>query len=282
MNNFYKFAILGCPVRHSLSPKMHSYWMDALDVMGSYDFCETQGSEESFRQKISELQQSGYSGCNVTIPHKQHAYQICDRRSADAEFTGAVNTLIFRDGKIIGENTDILGFLQNLKNNSAYDRARETSQAVIIGAGGTARSVLYGLLQEGFKDIVVLNRTLTTAEELIAGFQQSFSQCHLGAVSFDQLNLSLQQRAEHSLVVNTTSIGMSGQGSWNVDFSQSFFVTDIVYTPIMTPFLECADKKGLDYQDGFGMLLHQGAESFRLWTGLQPVVDDQLRQYLLR
>ena len=277
----HKFAILGCPVSHSLSPKMHDYWMRALGCPGQYDFCETDGSETDFQQKVLELQQRGYSGCNVTIPHKQHAYKICDRLSGDAAFVGAVNTLIFRDGKIIGENTDIIGFLQNIKQNIAYDCAQKTLQATVIGAGGTARSVLYGLIQEGFNDIVVLNRTLSTAEELIAPFQEQFSSCNLHILPFDQLNTCLKQRREQSLVVNTTSLGMSGQGSWNVDFAHDFFVTDIVYVPVMTPFLQCAAKAGLEYQDGFGMLMYQGAESFRLWTGQKPEVNHQLRQYLL-
>ena len=281
MPDFHKFAVIGCPVHHSLSPKMHTRWMQELNISGQYDFCETDGSESDFRQKIFELRRQGYSGCNVTIPHKLHAYRICDQRLVDAEFIGAVNTLLFQQDKIIGENTDVIGFLHNIKQNTAYDRARKTAQAMIVGAGGTARSVLYGLLQEGFDDILVVNRTLDKAEQLIVGFQKKFPQCHLHVMPFEQLNTCFQQRVEHSLVVNTTSIGMSEQGSWDINFTQPLFVTDIVYTPVMTPFLLCAAEAGLEYQDGFGMLMYQGAESFRLWTGLQPEVDYCLRQYLL-
>lgn len=281
MNRIYKFAVLGAPVHHSLSPKMHNRWMQELNISGQYDFCETDGSEADFRKKICTLHQKGYSGCNVTIPHKVHAYRICDELSRESEFVGAVNTLIFRDGTIIGENTDIIGFLSNIQQGLVYHSARDTGQAVIIGAGGAARSVLYGLFQEGFSDIVVVNRTLDKAEQLVADFQKMFSQCVLSAVPFEQLNACLEGRSEQSLVVNTTSIGMSGQGSWDVDFRKPFFVTDIVYTPLMTPFLQRAEKAGLEYQDGFGMLMYQGAESFRLWTGQQPEVNHQLRQYLL-
>lgn len=234
-----------------------------------------------FVKKFLNYKKKSYSGCNVTIPHKLHAYHICDVLSGDAEFIGAVNTLIFQENKIIGKNTDIIGFLRNIKQNSAYGCAKKTSQATIIGAGGAARSVLYGLTQEGFNDIAVVNRTLSTAKQLIIDFQSEFPQSVLHAVPFAQLNACLKQRAEHSLVVNTTSVGMSGQGQWEVQFTQPFFVTDIIYTPVMTPFLLCAAEARLEYQDGFSMLLYQGAESFCLWTGLQPKVDFQLRQYLL-
>ena len=276
-----RFAVIGYPVHHSLSPKMHTCWMQELNVLGQYDFCETDGSESNFRKKIFELHQKGYSGCNVTIPHKLHACRICDELSLQAKFVGAVNTLIFDQGKINGENTDIIGFLSNIEQSIAYRPARETAQATIIGAGGAARSVLYGLFQEGFNDVVIVNRTLDKAEELIADFQKIFPQCTLSAVPFERLNTCLEQRIEHSLVVNTTSIGMSGQGSWNINFTRPFFVTDVVYTPLMTPFLQSAAKAGLEYRDGFDMLMYQGAESFRLWTGQSPDVNHQLRQYLL-
>ena len=281
MGNKQRFAVLGHPVQHSLSPRMHNFWLRQHKLSGSYALCPTDGTQEGFVQKVTELRAEGVEGCNVTIPHKLHAYDCCDCLSIDAERVGSVNTLIFRDGLTFGENTDVWGFLQNIKQHSAYDKALGTGQACILGAGGTSRSVLYGLLKEGFRHIVVLNRTRSKAETLIERYQPLYPESVLQAGDFQDLNEILTKRDADSLVVNTTSIGMSGQGSWSVHFPHEFFVTDVVYVPLVTPFLDCAINAGMEIQDGFNMLLYQGAESFRLWTGIMPTVDEHLRQYVL-
>ncbi|NQY82001.1 MAG: shikimate dehydrogenase [Alphaproteobacteria bacterium] len=282
VKNLLKLAVLGCPIGHSLSPKMHRYWLRQYDLFGDYEACETDGSQAEFFTKIRALKQGGFVGCNITIPHKQHAYALCDQYSPEADLMGAVNTMHVHEDKIIGYNTDVYGFSTNLRQHVLYEMARDTRQALVVGAGGTTRAVLYALLQDGFDDILLLNRSIAKAEQLIDLYHSVFPNSTLQVNSLDKLNTCLRQRCPQSLIVNTTSIGMSGQDTWLVQFPKPFLVTDIVYAPIVTPFLQCADDSGLAFQDGFGMLMHQGAESFRLWTGILPTVDNDLRNYLLR
>lgn len=280
-NTPYHFGVMGSPVRHSLSPRMHQYWLKTFGIDGLYEAFETDGSEQDFLQKFQICCDKGVTGFNITIPHKLHAHALCDHLGEEAKMVESVNTLTVKKGRIYGDNTDILGFIQNIKRHKAYKIAKKTQNVVIIGAGGTTRSVLYALLCEGFQTLHIVNRTVEKAQELKDYFHASYPEASIEVYSFERLQSCLNDQPEHSLVVNTSSLGMMGQGTWTLEFPRHFYVTDVIYSPITTPFLHCAEKLGLPYQDGFGMLMYQGARSFEIWTGKKPKVDFALREYLL-
>ncbi|WP_456236566.1 shikimate dehydrogenase [Algihabitans albus] len=264
-------GVLGWPVRHSLSPRVHGYWLKHYDLAGSYEHLPV--PPEVFEAYVRALTLHGYVGANVTVPHKEAALALCDDLDTAARTIGAVNTLIFRDGRIEGRNSDAFGFLESLRR--AFPALRTSSgPAVVLGAGGAARAVIYALKTVGAPEIRVLNRTVSRAERLAE---------ELGPSVIAE-PLAPEALRDAVLLVNTTSLGMTGQSRLDLDLLSlppASAVVDIVYKPLQTDLLRNAAAAGHPTMNGLGMLLHQARPGFEAWFGVSPDVDQDLRAAVL-
>ena len=232
---------------------------------------------KNFQDALKSLRNLGFSGVNVTIPQKEMAMPECDELSDRARRIGAVNTVTFaKDGRMLGDNTDGFGFIENLRQE-APDIDFASGPAVVLGAGGASRAVLVALLDEGSPEIRIANRTRKRADDLMAAINDP--RIKVIDWPFDPADLS-----DASLVVNTTSLGMVGQPKLEIDLeglSKTALITDIVYAPLMTDLLVQAKKRGNPVVDGLGMLLHQARPGFHRWFGIDPEVTRELREFVL-
>ena len=266
-------AIIGHPVSHSRSPLIHGYWLKAHGIDGSYGRRDVEPAAiDAF---LGDFTSSGLVGANVTVPHKEAAFRACDELDPVASALGAVNTIWLDGGRLCGANTDVHGFLANL-DAVEPDWTRALGEAVVLGAGGAARAVIYGLLSRGIDRVVVANRTLSRAEAL----RDQFGPRVLPVDWRDMAGRLPGCR----LLVNTTSLGMKGQPPLDIELSTlspDALVTDIVYVPLVTPLLAAAKARGLATVDGLGMLLHQAVPGFERWFGVRPQVTGELRDLVL-
>lgn len=264
-----KAFVIGHPINHSRSPLIHGTWLAEHGIAGSYEAIDV--TPEALPAFFERLRSGEFAGGNVTIPHKEAVFALCDSVDPLATTIGAVNTLVVRDGKVHGTNTDYLGFLGNL-DAGAPDWDRELSHAIVLGAGGAARAVLVALQSRKVGTIVLLNRTRDTADRLA---QQLPGEIVVGGLhDFADVSPSA------GLVVNTTSIGMHGSRFDHLRMDRlrpETVVTDIVYSPLETPLLADARARGLHTVDGLGMLLHQAVPGFEAWFGVRPSVTPELR-----
>jgi shikimate dehydrogenase len=261
-------CVIGWPVEHSRSPLIHNYWLNHYGIAGEYRR-ELVPAEE-FAAFVRSLAARGYVGANVTVPHKEAAFALSNPDER-ARTVWAANTLWLDDGVLRSTNTDIQGFLDNL-DDCAPRWDATAGKAVVLGAGGAARAVLYGLLARGVERIVVANRTLGRAETL----RQNFGE-HVQVAHWDEMSADLTGA---ELLVNTTTLGMRGQPHLAVDLGRlpsHAIVADLVYAPVLTPLLAAAKARGLRTADGLGMLLHQAVRGFALWFGKKPEVTAELR-----
>jgi len=261
-------GITGWPVSHSRSPRLHGFWLEQYGIDGAY--LPLPIRPEHFPAAVLGLMRAGFAGVNVTIPHKVAAFEIADSLDDSARLAGAVNTLVFDDGRIRGGNTDGWGFLANLR---AHGVAPATGPALILGAGGSARAIGAVLLELGI-GVTLANRTRARAERLADDLPG------LRVIDWDRRGAAL---ADHALLVNATSLGMAGQPPLEIDLDPAaagLAVADIVYVPLETPLLTAARARGLPCVGGLGMLLHQAVPGFRAWFGVDPVVDDALRRFV--
>ena len=267
-------AVLGYPIHHSKSPKMHGYWLDQAEVLGYYVPLEIH--PDNFEEALKNMPKLGFRGANVTIPHKERALEIADVVSERAQRIGAANTLYFDvDGKIHADNTDGYGFITNLKKGAPEWNAK-AGPALVLGAGGAARAILDALITEETPKIFLTNRTKERAQDLAREFGNGIE-----VLDWDNKNSAL---SEVKTLINTTSLGMNGEGDLGLDFSQltsAMTVTDIVYTPLETDLLKHAKQHGCTCVDGLGMLIYQGVPGFSNWFGVNPDVTDELRELLL-
>lgn len=277
--SFRRAAVLGHPITHSLSPSLHQYWLTQQKIEGDYLAIDTPESELSAR--LQTLKEQNFAGVNLTIPLKEAVLPLLDSIDETANNMGAVNTVIFKDGKMHGINTDAFGFIQNLKTVSST----LPESAFIFGAGGAARAVIIGLIEEGIKKIMICNRNQNRAEELAIFFshlpKKMNGNLQIKTTRWDDYKNEIPN---YSLIINTTSLGMKGQPPLEVNFSESpnnTLVTDIVYNPLTTPFLQNAKNENLKTVDGLGMLLYQGQKAFEYFYGLLPEVTQELREKLL-
>jgi shikimate dehydrogenase len=261
-------CVIGWPVEHSRSPLIHNYWIGQLGLAAEYR--REAVPPQRFAVFISRLAEHGYVGANVTVPHKEAALGLsaADHR---ATAVGAVNTLWLDGGSLRATNTDVEGFINNLNASvPAWDRGLET--AAVLGAGGAARAVVAGLLERGIERINVFNRSFERATAL----QRQFGE-QVHPLRWEEKNGLL---ADTGLLVNATSLGMSGQPALDISLNRlplSAVVADIVYAPIETPLLKAARDRGLRTVDGLGMLLHQAVGGFERWFGVRPQVTEALR-----
>ena len=261
-------CVIGWPVEHSRSPLIHNYWLKIYGIAGEYR--RELVPREEFAAFIGSLAARGYVGANVTLPHKEAALAL-SQPDERARAVGAANTLWLDNGVLRSTNTDVEGFLNNL-DACAPRWDVNPSKAVVLGAGGAARAVIYGLLSRGVAPIVVVNRTLERAEALRRSFGAG-----LRVARWEEQAAAL---ADAALLVNTTTLGMQGQPPLAIDIAPlptQAVVADLVYVPAVTPLLAAAKARKLRSADGLGMLLHQAAPGFALWFGKKPVVTPELR-----
>jgi shikimate dehydrogenase len=261
-------GITGWPVSHSRSPRLHGFWLDRYGIDGAY--LPLPIDPANFPAAIRGLMWSGFAGVNVTIPHKVAAFAICDAVDDSARRAGAVNTMVFEDGRITGSNTDGWGFLENLRAHGVDPAA---GPALILGAGGSTRAIAAVLLDLGVK-VTIANRTRSRAEALVPDLPG------LSVIDWERRDAALSDTA---LLVNTTSMGMAGHPPLEIDLERAapgMTVADIVYVPLETPLLAAARVRGITAVEGLGMLLYQAVPGFRVWFGVDPVVDDAFRRFV--
>ncbi|HSC96826.1 MAG TPA: shikimate dehydrogenase [Burkholderiales bacterium] len=272
-NRFLLAGVMGWPVMHSRSPLLHNFWFKQHGLAGTYVplAIEPQGLAAALRA----LHPLGFAGVNLTIPHKQHAMTLVDEVDAVAVRIGAISCVVVRpDGTLLGSNNDCYGFIHNLKQEQLGWRA-DAGPIVVLGAGGGARAVCYGLLQEGAREIRLVNRTLARARGIAAEFGAVIE-----ALSWEERHDALEGAA---MVVNATSQGMSGQPALDIRLDKlpkSALAADIIYVPLETPFLAAARMRGNRTVNGLGMLLHQGRPAWKAWFGIDTQVTSELRALL--
>ncbi len=260
-------CLIGWPAAHSRSPLIHHYWLRTLGIEGGYNIEAV--PPEGFAEFVLHLSAHGFVGANVTIPHKERALAL-SAPDARARAVGAANTLWYDGGELRSTNTDIEGFIHNLDAAApGWDAAEE---ALVLGAGGSSRAVVFGLIERGIKRVHLANRTIDRARALADQFGAS-----VHPVAWDAIGDLL---VEARLLVNATSLGMHGQRELAIDVSRlpsQAVVADLVYVPLETALLVAARARGLRTADGLGMLLHQAVRGFELWFGQRPQVTPELR-----
>ncbi len=261
-------CVIGWPAGHSRSPLIHNYWLAEHGIAGEYRKEAVQ--PEEFSGFIGALSARGYVGANITVPHKEAAVALT-RADARAKAAGAANTLWYDGDTLCATNTDIEGFLANL-DTAAPGWDRGLDEALVLGAGGSARAVVFGLIERGVRRIYVANRTLERAWALRALFGEAVEPAGWDAAA------ALVDGV--GLLVNTTTLGMKGQPALTVDIGRmrgDAVVADLVYVPLETGLLSAARARGLRVADGLGMLLHQAVRPFETWFGVRPRVSPELR-----
>lgn len=267
-------GIMGWPVSHSRSPRLHGFWLRKYGIDGA--FVPLPVAPGRGPEAIRALPALGLRGCSVTVPHKETAAAVVDRLDEPARRMKAVNAIVvMEDGTLEGRNTDGFGFLENLKAE-APAWTPGAGPAVVLGAGGAARAVVVSLLDAGVPEVCLINRTRERAEALAADIG--------GAVTVRDWVSRETVLGEAALLVNTTTQGMTGNPPLDLTLERlpaTAVVNDIVYAPLVTPLLATASQRGNPVVGGIGMLLHQGRPSFAAWFGVEPEVDDALRRFVL-
>lgn len=261
-------CVIGWPIAHSRSPLIHTYWLKALGIDGTYT--KQAVEPENVEHFLTSLAAQGYVGCNVTVPHKEAAFRVADARDPSAIAVGAANTLWLEDGRLHAANTDTYGFMSYLTRRAPQWKHRDAPVA-ILGAGGAARAIVYGFLEAGVGEVRVFNRSRSRADDMAGHFGAKVVAC-----DWSERNM---RTGDVSVLVNTTSVGMKNEGDLDIDVARldkDCVVADIVYVPLKTTLLRRAETAGLATVDGLGMLLHQAVPGFERWFGTRPTVTDEL------
>jgi shikimate dehydrogenase len=272
-NRFIQAGVIGWPISHSLSPRLHGYWLKEHDINGVYEPLAI--PPDSLRLFLLKLASQEFAGVNITVPHKEAAVAHMDTLDDNARRIGAVNTVVVQEGTLYGGNTDGFGFMENLKDG-APDWAANQGPVTVLGAGGAARAIVAALLEAGVGELRLVNRTRERADQLAKEIGGAIT-----VIDWDKRTSALE---EIGLLVNTTTLGMKDKDPLDLDLENlpaSAVVTDIVYTPLITPLLTAARQLGNPVVDGLGMLLHQARPGFFFWFGVKPEVTDALRAFIL-
>lgn len=265
-----RLGLVGYPLEHSLSPKIHAAALRSCGLEGDYSlFLIHPDDKQGLKDLLVRLRTKEFHGLNVTIPHKQNVIPLLDQLTSIAQTIGAVNTIYVREDKLIGDNTDVAGFLKDLDRFLADDQSKITSRksAIVLGAGGSARAVSYALLNEGWQ-VIIAARRVEQAERLAT----SFLPYELRIANGDLSDVNLPDIA---LVVNTTPVGMSpgiDRSPWprEMPFPKGAAIYDLVYNPRETKLVRDASAQGLSATTGLGMLIEQAVLAFEIWTGHSP------------
>lgn len=273
-----KAAVIGWPIEHSKSPIIHGYWLEHYGINGRYEKIAVE--PDTLQQRFQEFVQAGYRGWNVTLPHKEDAYALMDHLDDTARRMKAVNTVVVgKNGALIGYNTDGYGFITNLIETCPEWRA-EACTALVLGAGGAARAAVDALVQKSVPKIYIMNRTRAKAEAFVHDFATETTE--IIVADWDDYAFPF---SDVTLLVNTTSLGMTGQPALFLDvvsgLPDSAIVYDLVYVPLYTDLLTQAKARGLQCVTGIGMLLHQAVPGFEHWFGTKPDMTDALVQKLI-
>jgi shikimate dehydrogenase len=272
-----KAFVIGHPIAHSRSPLIHGYWLRELGIPGSYERIDV--PPEALSDFLATMRDRGFAGGNVTVPHKEAVFRLLGRVTDRAAQLRAVNTLWFEGDTLVGDNTDITGFMAHLDGSLGEGWDASTRTALVLGAGGAARAIVAGLAGRSLERIVVANRTLAKARELVEGMATPTGPT-LEALDWDDLERALPKM---DLLVNTTMLGMAGQPPLKLALGRlprHGIVCDIVYVPLETELLATARALGLRRVEGLGMLLHQAVPGFAHWFGVTPKVDPELRRLI--
>lgn len=274
-DRFLLAGVMGWPVLHSRSPMIHNRWFETHGLAGVYVPLEI--PPERLEAALRALPALGFSGCNLTIPHKETAMSIVDDVDETARFIGAISCVAVRpDGSLRGTNNDAYGFIESIREAHPDWRA-DRGPICVIGAGGGARAVVWSLVASGAKEVRLVNRSLERAETLALAFGEK-----VRPIAWEKRREALEGVA---LLVNATSSGMIGQPALDLDLAAlptSALVVDIVYTPLETPLLAAARRRGAATLNGLGMLLHQARPAWRSWFGVDPEVTADLRRMVER
>jgi shikimate dehydrogenase len=268
-------GVIGWPVEHSLSPRLHGYWLEKHGIDGTY--VPMAVAPDAFKNYLTKLHLEGITGVNITVPHKEAALKAVATLDENARRIGSVNTITVQEtGELHGSNTDGFGFMENLKDG-VPEWTPELGPVIVLGAGGAARAVVVTLIDAGVVELRLVNRTKERAQKL-AG--------ELGPpVVVTDWDKRAKALADAALLINTTTLGMTGKESLTLDLGSlppTAVVYDIVYVPLITPLLKRAKERGHPVIDGLGMLLHQARPGFRRWFGVDPEVTDDLRTHVLK
>ncbi len=268
-------GVMGWPVGHSLSPRLHGYWLRQYAIDGVY--VPLAVPPDRLEQALRALPSLGFRGVNLTVPHKQAALSFVDRTDSTARRVGAINTiLVGENGQLEGLNTDVYGFAENLRAVGLDPKTLPSKTAAVLGAGGAARAVVAALQDMGFAEVRIVNRSRERAERLIETLG--------GKLRFVEKTRTNEALENASLLVNATSLGMTGEPPLSIDLAalpKEAWVADAVYTPLMTGLLRQASARGNRIVDGLGMLLHQARPAFAAWFGVEPEVTEALRRHVM-
>jgi len=268
-----KACVIGWPIKHSRSPLIHGFWLRKHGLEGSYTKRAVEPHE--LGDFLQHLDRQGLSGCNVTVPHKEAAFKLAQVVDEAASAVEAANTLWLENGELHASNTDIYGFMTHLNQSAAGWNDRQRPVA-LLGAGGAARAILFGLKQAGVKEVRLFNRTSARAHELAACYDAGVS-----VVDWQRRDEGLE---DCGLVINATTLGMEGCPALDLSLYRlpgDAVVADIVYVPLETDLLAAARQKGCRTVDGLGMLLHQAVPGFERWFGIRPQVTAELRELIV-
>ncbi len=267
-------GVIGDPIAHSLSPRLHGHWLKRYGLKGHY--VPLHINHTDLPEALGVLPRMGFVGANVTLPHKELVLSLSDSVTDRAALIGAANTLTFTaDGRIQADNTDGMGFLSNIRQ-SLPGWTASAGPALVLGSGGAAKAIVSGLISDGAPIVHVANRTRARAD----GLREQFG-ARVSPIDWTQI---ADLVGDCALIVNTTALGMEGQAPLSIDLSRlspPTVVTDIVYTPLETDLLREAAERGCETVDGLGMLLHQAVPGFERWFSYTPMVDDDLRAAVL-
>lgn len=263
-------GIFGDPIEHTLSPSIQNAAFNALSLNMVY--LPFNVKNENLKEAVASIKALNMLGVNITIPHKEAVMEFLDKVDEDAEKIGAVNTIVNRDGVLTGYNTDGEGYIESLTQETAFEVSNKN--ILMLGAGGAARGILYALLKRNPSKITIANRTIERAENLKAEFSKFFPEATINITGTNKI----ESIETFDLIINTTSSGMSGTEETKLivepkNFKKDAVVSEIIYKPMETPLLIEAEKNGLRLHKGLGMLIHQGALGFKLWTGKDAPVE---------
>lgn len=272
----FQLGLIGYPIKHSLSPWIHETFLDKTNLKGTYSIIEIE--ERSFAEEIEKLKKRDIDGFNVTVPYKEKIIPFLDEIDPQASAIGAVNTVQNKDGKWIGYNTDGIGYMRSLISKYPELKKDKNIAILLLGAGGAAKGILHALVENGYTNITIANRSLDRASELAKAN---------GQIEILPLNDAEANLAAYSLIIQTTSVGMKPNADRSIislaNVRKGAIVSDIVYQPLVTNFLKEASFHGARIHFGHTMLLYQAQYAFEIWTGIKPEIgtmDDELKTIL--